>query len=63
LNGQVQRKNVSVVMLGPDGTTEALRWNLLDAWPAEWRGAHLDALGNEIAIESITLVFESLNRE
>jgi len=60
--GNVERRNVSIVMLEPDGNTEALRWNLLNAWPSEWVGAPLNAAGNELAIETITLVFESLER-
>jgi phage tail-like protein len=62
VSGKVQRKNVSILMLGHDGVTEVTRWNLVGAWPAEWRGTPLDALGNEVAIESLTLVFESLGR-
>jgi phage tail-like protein len=60
--GNVTRKNVSIVVLQSDGVQEAVRWNLENAWPTEWRGAALDALGQEVAIESITLVFESLER-
>jgi len=62
VEGRVERKNVSIVMLGPDGVQEVLRWDLIDAWPSEWRGAPLDALGREIAVESLTLVFASLSR-
>lgn len=62
VSGTPQRKNVSVLMLGMDGLTEVLRWNLNDAWPAEWHGAPLDALGNQVAIESLVLVFESISR-
>jgi phage tail-like protein len=62
LNGNVDRRNVSVLMLATDGTTEVMRWDLVNAWPAEWRGAPLDALAREVAIESVTLVFESLAR-
>lgn len=62
VNGQVERRNVSIVMLGDDGSTPVTQWNLINAWPCEWRGALLDALGREAAIESITLVFETLNR-
>lgn len=62
VRGQVQRKNVSILMLDPDGVTEVMRWDLLNAWPSEWRGAPLDALNNEIAIETLTLVFETLER-
>jgi phage tail-like protein len=63
VNGSVERKNVSILMLDSDGVAEVMRWNLLDAWPSEWRGAVLDALAHEVAIESLTLVFESLQRE
>jgi phage tail-like protein len=62
VRGKVDRRNVSVLMLGTDGTTEVMRWDLVNAWPAEWRGAPLDALAREVAIESVTLVFESLAR-
>jgi phage tail-like protein len=49
-------------MLDTDGVTEVLRWDLINAWPSEWHGAPLDALAREVAIESLTLVFESLQR-
>ena len=62
VNGSVERKNISILMLDSDGVAEMLRWNLVDAWPREWRGAPLDAMSQEIAIESLTLVFESMER-
>jgi phage tail-like protein len=62
VNGVPSRKNVSIIMTGPDGLSEVFRWNLVDAWPSHWRGAPLDALGQLVAIESLTLVFESINR-
>lgn len=62
LKGEPAPKNVSIVMLGQDGASERLRWNLEAAWPCEWRSAPLDALGRETAIESLTLVFESVTR-
>jgi phage tail-like protein len=62
VDGQTVRKNVTVVMLGSDGSTPVLRWDLIDCWPSAWRGAPLDALGREVAIESLTLVFETLQR-
>lgn len=62
VRGNVVRKNVSVLMLSDDGVNEVMRWNLINAWPSQWRGAALDALGSEVAIESLTLVFESLDR-
>lgn len=60
--GKVERKNVSILMLDSDGVAEVMRWDLINAWPAEWRGAPLDALSREVAIESLTLVYETLQR-
>ncbi|MDB5343445.1 MAG: phage tail protein [Schlesneria sp.] len=62
VKGTVTRRNVSIVLLDADGVAEALRWNLVNAWVREWRGAILDALSREAAIESVTLVFETLDR-
>lgn len=62
VRGSVQRKNVSILILGSDGATEMMRWDLLNAWPSEWRAAPLDALRNEVAIENLTLVYETLAR-
>jgi phage tail-like protein len=62
IKGQVQRKNVSILMLDSDGVSERMRWDLINAWPAEWKGVPLNALGHEIAIEALTLVYETLNR-
>jgi phage tail-like protein len=62
VRGQVQRRNVSILMLDSSGATEVSRWNLTNAWPSRWRGAPLDALDHEIAIESLTIVFETLHR-
>jgi phage tail-like protein len=60
--GTVERKNVSILMLESDGVTEAMRWDLINAWPSEWCGPSLDAMSDEIAIESMTLVCEELKR-
>lgn len=62
VKGKVDRKNVSIVMLESDGVSEVLRWDLVNAWVSEWRGAPLDALGRQLAIESVTIVFETLDR-
>lgn len=62
VNGNVERRNVSILMLDSAGALEVMRWDLIDAWPSEWRGTVLDALTHEVAIESLTLVFEQLQR-
>jgi phage tail-like protein len=62
VKGRVDRKNVSILMLDPQGVTEVMRWDLINAWASEWRGAPLDAMHREVAIETLTLVFETLDR-
>lgn len=61
--GTVNRRNVSIVLLDAAGTGEVLRWNMINAWPTRWRGAHLNTLAQEIAIESLALAYEALELE
>ena len=59
----VQRRTVHIVMLNPQGAEEQLRWTLYEAWPTSWQGAPLDAMSNLVAIESLELVYEKLERK
>jgi phage tail-like protein len=61
--GQVERRNISLVLLDADGTTEVARWNLNNAWVSEWQAAPLDALRHEIAIESMVIVCDTVQRD
>jgi phage tail-like protein len=63
MKGRVERRNVSIVNLDTDGVTPLVRWDLFQAWPSAWRGANLDALSRDVAIESVTLVYEWLDRQ
>jgi phage tail-like protein len=63
VEGRVSRRNVSIVMLDSSGSAEALRWNLLNAWPQEWYGAPLATLSHEVAVETLVLAHEGLQRE
>ena len=62
VKGKVERKNVSILMLDSEGVAEVMRWDLINAWPSEWRGAPLDALSGGMAVETLELVFETLER-
>ena len=61
-SGSAVRKNVSILLLNNEGSAEQVRWNLNQAFPTEWRGTPLDALSQKVAIESMTLVFNTLDR-
>jgi phage tail-like protein len=63
VRGNVVRQNVSIIMVAPNGTDEVMRYDLGNAWISAWRGAALDALGQELAIDTLTLVFETLERQ
>jgi phage tail-like protein len=60
MKGTPKRRNVSIVVLAPDGSTEAVRFNLSKAWPSSWVGAPLNALSNETYIQKMTIVYETL---
>lgn len=57
IQGQIQRKNGSVILVGSDGTDQ-VRWNFTNAWPSRWDGPTLNAMGNGVAIESLTITCE-----
>ena len=59
-SGQVDRRNVSLAMLDDASSSEVRRWNLIAAWPCEWHGAPLDAMGKELAIETLSLAYDRL---
>ena len=61
IQGFVERKNCSIIILGDDGE-EKVRWNFFDAWPVSWTGPTLNAKGNDIAIESMTITSERVER-
>jgi phage tail-like protein len=61
VDGQIQRKNGSVVVLD-DALAEQVRWNFTGAWISKWEGPALTAKGNDVAIETLTISCESLKK-
>jgi phage tail-like protein len=61
VKGKVVRKNGSVVGLDRSGT-EVARWNFLNAWPTKYTGPSFTAEGNDVAIETLELAHEGLER-
>jgi phage tail-like protein len=62
LNGVSDRRNGSIILLD-DARTDVVRWNFFEAFPAKWEGPDLRANGNEVAIESIELSCERIERD
>ena len=59
-SGERDARNASVILFAPDHATEAVRYNLMQAWPCEWNGAVLDARGHDVAFETLKLVCEEI---
>jgi len=59
VDGSVQRKNGSIVLLD-DSRQEVLRWNFREGWPSKYEGPSLNATANEIAIETLEIAHEGL---
>ena len=62
-NGDIQRDDIMSVVLLNEKREEAARWNLRNAWPSKWTGPDLKANANEIAIESLELAHEGVERQ
>jgi phage tail-like protein len=62
LQGQVDRRNVAILLLDEAGN-EVVRWRVLNAWPRKWEGPDLNAKGNDVAVETLTLTCEGIERD
>jgi len=59
--GNLQRRNGSIVGLDRQGQ-EIVRWNFFNAWPSKYDGPDYNAEGNDIAIETLELAHEKVER-
>ena len=55
------RRSMAVVLLDEEGKDVA-RWEFTNAWPSKYKGPDLNAQANEMAIETLEIVFESMQR-
>ncbi|HET7112699.1 MAG TPA: phage tail protein [Pyrinomonadaceae bacterium] len=61
VNGKIERKSGSIILLDLEGN-EKVRWNFFDAWPTKWDGPDFTAKGNDVAIETLELAHERVER-
>jgi phage tail-like protein len=61
VKGNVQRKSGSIVLLDRAGA-EKVRWNFVNAWPSKWTGPSFAAEGTDVAIETLEIVHEGIER-
>jgi phage tail-like protein len=59
--GKIDRRDGSIILNDLDGT-EKMRWNFYEAWPTKWDGADFSAKGTDVAIETLELAHERIER-
>jgi phage tail-like protein len=59
--GIIERRSGSIILNDLQGA-EVMRWNFYDAWPTKWDGADFTAKGTDVAIETLELAIERLER-
>jgi len=62
LQGVNDRRNGQIILLDDTGA-DVVRWVFREAWPRKWEGPALKAMSNEVAIETLVLVCESIERD
>jgi phage tail-like protein len=62
LNGVADRRNGSIILLD-DTRTAVVRWNFSNGFPSKWEGPQLNAKGNEVAIETLEISCERIERD
>ncbi|MCR9274335.1 MULTISPECIES: phage tail protein [Mameliella] len=63
VTGNISRRTVLVTLSAQDGGSEATRWTFFEAWPSSFRADPLDKQRDEIAFDSLTLVYDRLERD
>lgn len=61
VNGKIVRKNGSIILLDDRGQ-EKLRWNFFNAWPSKWTGPSLNATSTAVAVETLEITLESMEK-
>ncbi|HWR26446.1 MAG TPA: phage tail protein [candidate division Zixibacteria bacterium] len=61
VNGKIKRTDGSIILLD-DAGDEKVRWNFYNAWPSKWDGPDFNAKGNDVAIDSLTISCERVER-
>jgi len=62
LNGVSDRRDGFIILLDED-MTPVVRWKFFNAFPRKWEGPDLKADSNEVAIESLELCCERIERD
>jgi phage tail-like protein len=62
VDGNADRRNGAIVLLD-DSRTPVVRWKFFNGWISKWEGPALNAKGSDVAIETLEIAHEGLERE
>jgi phage tail-like protein len=64
MDGKIKdaRKHGSIILMDDEGNDKA-RWDFVEGWPTKWTGPSFNATGNEVAIETLELAHEGIDRK
>lgn len=60
-NLDAARRNVAVIVLDEEGEPGP-RWEFRNAWPTQYDAPDLNATGTDVAVESVTITHEGMER-
>lgn len=61
VKGAIERKNGSIILMDTEGN-EAVRWNFFNGWPSKWQGSDFNAKSSDVAIETLEIAHEGIER-
>ena len=61
MDGEVERKSGSIKLRNDKGE-DKLTWNFREGWPTKWTGPSFNATGNEVAIETLEIAHEGVEK-
>lgn len=55
------RRNIAILIFDEEGNPAA-RWEFAQAWPSKYEAPNLDATADQIAVETLEIAYEGMNR-
>jgi phage tail-like protein len=64
MDGKIKdaRKHGAIILMDDEGN-DKVRWEFTDAWPSKWTGPSFNATGNDVAIDTLEIQHEGLDRK
>lgn len=60
--GRVRYRNGTIMVKDPSGAENVMEWRFKRAFPLKWSGSDLNATQNNVAVETLELVHQGLER-